>query len=147
MDALDRLAHQHHSIRVLIEQVATAPSDSARQSALDLLLAEFDRHAQLEEQIVYPIFEAHEILRSRMITSREEHIEASRLLDELRNTPFDDSAGFGLLLHKFRDAVLKHVREEEDEIFELARRVLKGPEMESIRRGLDQEEGTLRKAS
>ena len=88
-------------------------------------------HAKLEETHLYPALRDAEETRAHVLRAHEEHHLAMILLEDVESVPFDDErwkAKFSV----FRDDVERHAREEETELFPLARKVLDREAAEAV---------------
>lgn len=97
--------------------------ESICQEIFDLL----DVHAGVEEAILYPDLEPVRQLAPRIAQAAADHQAAKRRVADLRNMDPGDPT-FDGSMRLLREEVLRHVEEEERELFPIARRIL-GPRM------------------
>lgn len=121
MDAITMLTEQHHQVDSLFDEVAGAAGEHKREVFMELadMLA---LHAALEERHFYPAVRD-SLTEELVIDSFEEHFEMKGLLTELLQSDAQDEA-FDEKVDELRLQVLRHVRDEEEELFPRARTLL-----------------------
>ncbi len=115
------LSHQHHnglSLCVLMERELAKDSSSptiARlaQKAVDRYEVELVNHFEIEEQTLFPEFPG-ELVDSLI----RDHRRLESMIDTLRSKPT------AALLTEFTSLLRKHIRQEENELFEAIQREL-----------------------
>jgi hemerythrin superfamily protein len=123
-DAVKFLTHQHNLIKDMFDEVLSASSDEARETAFTQLRQLLAVHETAEEMVVHPrarheLNEGDSIVDARL---KEEH-EAKEQLSKLEKMDIG-SKGFIDELTKFRDAVVEHAEHEENEEFNKLQRQL-----------------------
>ncbi len=133
MDAFELLKKDHEKVSGILEKLdaTTERGVKTRDELFTQLKTELDIHAQIEEQILYPVLkelkETHEIT----LEAFEEHAVVKQLLAELETLPKDDET-WGAKLTVLKENVEHHVEEEEDEMFKDARKVLGREQLEEL---------------
>jgi iron-sulfur cluster repair protein YtfE (RIC family) len=133
MDAFTLLKKDHEKVSGILEKLdaTTERGIKTREELFAQLKNELDIHAQIEEQILYPVLkelkETHEIT----LEAFEEHAVVKQLLSELETLPKDDET-WGAKLTVLKENVEHHVEEEEDEMFKDARKVLGKEQLEEL---------------
>jgi iron-sulfur cluster repair protein YtfE (RIC family) len=133
MNAFELLKKDHEKVSGIFEKLdaTTERGVKTREELFTQLKTELDIHAQIEEQILYPVLreakETHEIT----LEAFEEHRVVKRLLAELESLPKDDEM-WGAKLTVLKENVEHHVEEEEDEMFKDARKVLSTEQIEEL---------------
>jgi hemerythrin-like domain-containing protein len=136
MDALSLLKKDHAEVKSLFKQVEEL-GDRANASR-GKLFAQIDEalslHAKLEETLFYPELQRRatdSTERVEVMEANEEHAIAKKLLADLEKLdPADET--YRAKLKVLGDAVEHHIKEEESELFKLAREVLDREELEAI---------------
>jgi hemerythrin superfamily protein len=117
-DAVEILVNDHHVVKTLLNRLCQAGGDSERTACVEQLVAVFTVHNATEENLVYPAI--HKIANRK---SEAEHLyhetaEADTMLFELDTMlKTGETSKFQEKAEKYREAVLKHVAEEEDKAF------------------------------
>jgi hemerythrin superfamily protein len=126
-DAVEILDADHRRL----ERLFTALCDGRvrperRRDLVDVAVAELVRHMTAEEQYLYPALRRH-VPDGDRLADRElaEHGPVEAALGDLLGT-FVEEERFDPLVHRLADAVRRHVRAADDELFPALRRVV-GP--------------------
>jgi hemerythrin superfamily protein len=114
LDLVDVLQYDHGVLEALFAELERDDTGSdRRRDLLDVTIAELVRHANAEEQYLYPAVRRYltdcDDLVSREIT---EHREAERLMNDLMSTDVDHPA-FETLVHRLIRRMRAHIRAEE----------------------------------
>jgi hemerythrin superfamily protein len=126
MDAIEMLEEQHQDVEDLFDELATADF-ADRQDLFDELADQLAVHTSIEEIHFYPAVRARRT-EDILLESLEEHLSIKRLLADLmqldpRNEQFEPK------LQQLKALIEDHVKEEEDELFPKARKVLDREEL------------------
>lgn len=116
------LSHQHHNglaLCVLIRRslsVDSSPENLARlaQRAIDRYELELVNHFEIEEQVLFPACG----LMPLIVELLAQHREIENFIAQLRIAPSV------ILLEQFCELLSRHIRTEENELFEQAQRTL-----------------------
>jgi hemerythrin superfamily protein len=124
-DAISLLKTDHRKVKNLFARYESAGNFSTKHLIAEQVFTELDLHAQLEEHIFYPAYEAmtgkngtHLVADSRLA---HEHVR--ELLSELQGIDLDE-ATFEEKFHELMSIVREHVAEEENALFPEAEQIL-----------------------
>jgi iron-sulfur cluster repair protein YtfE (RIC family) len=133
MDAFELLKQDHKKVSGIFEKLdkTTERGVKTREELFTQLKTELDIHAQIEEQIFYPVLKEAKETRDITLEAFEEHAVVKRLLKELAALPKDNET-WGAKLTVLKENVEHHVEEEEDEMFKDARKVLSAEQIEEL---------------
>lgn len=131
LDGLELLQQDHMRVDSLFLRLRMSRDSKRRAEIFEEVRRELELHAQMEEEIFYPLCEKHEELSSRVAEARIEHQQIKALLKEM---------GSGRLSTEKMQARLKvliedvehHVAEEENQFFAEVRRVLTRAQLERL---------------
>lgn len=120
----ERLATEHGEISTLIRRVAATTDDSdTRKELFGKIRSELTAHARAEEKEVYSKFRAIPDLAGKMDSSADEHHRIESYLEQLNTMPIDEER-WGELFREMMMLVQKHVMEEEQQVFPVAKKAL-----------------------
>jgi hemerythrin-like domain-containing protein len=132
-DAISLLKEDHKKVKALLKELdeTTSADIAERERLFDEIRSEITVHSKIEEEIFYPAFreavekEADEKL---FFEATEEHHVVDLVLPELAKartgTPI-----FGAKAKVLRDLIEHHAKEEEDEMFPRAKKLLSKEEL------------------
>ncbi|MEP6635790.1 MAG: hemerythrin domain-containing protein [Acidobacteriota bacterium] len=148
MNALTLLKNDHKKVAGILEKIdgTTERALKTREELFTELKSELDLHAEIEEQIFYPVLEKKDETRDITLEAFEEHRLVKQLLGELESAPKDDeqwTAKFTVL----KENVEHHVEEEEDDMFKKVRKVLSEAELEELGARMEAAKGKQKSAS
>ena len=131
MNAVELLKQDHKQLKKMLKTAIEAEGGEEREHVLDHVRAELVRHERIEEEIFYPRLRGNEEVKEIVLEGYEEHHVADVILDELLDIPASSD------LWKAKVKVLKeniehHIKEEEDEMFPKARKVLSREQLEHL---------------
>lgn len=135
-NAISFLKEQHAETREHLEAL-TATTDRGVKTRARLLAqieSELQHHMQLEEEIFYPAFkEAVERKKDKTLfyEAKEEHEAAKKVLRDLVRADAATLA-FGGKAKVLQELVEHHIKEEEDEMFPIAKKVLSAEELNTL---------------
>jgi hemerythrin-like domain-containing protein len=135
MDALMLLQSDHERIRKLFADLERehnkAGSDGV--AVLAALRSELQEHSRIEEGIFYPIVEQSiDQLIGTVSDSLDEHRQIENLLKEIFSCSDKQSAQAAALITDLRQAVERHVDEEETHMFPRVRETISADELERM---------------
>lgn len=116
-DAIALLDEDHNKVAALFQQYKAAHDDSRKRLLAQQICQELQVHTRIEEEIFYPAFARASGDQQLVQHSRQEHQEASALIDRVQAAPTD-----ARLMLELEDAVLHHVNEEREKMFPQARK-------------------------
>jgi hemerythrin-like domain-containing protein len=137
MNAIDLLVEDHKKLKALLEELAATGSraEKGRTELLDRICLEFEVHAAIEEEILYPAFhQAKQTAEDEKLffEALEEHRAVKELvLPDLQDTDVT-SDQFGGRAKVLKDLILHHAEEEEKELFPRARKLLGKEQLETL---------------
>jgi hemerythrin superfamily protein len=127
MDATQLLKKDHKEVKALFKEFESlrGRATQKRQAMVMQLCQALTVHAQVEEELVYPLFKE---LRPReikdlVVEAAEEHKVAKTLIGELMTLEPDDEQ-YEAKVTVLGEYVQHHVKEEEQELFPKARKHL-----------------------
>jgi hemerythrin superfamily protein len=135
-NALTLLKEDHKRVKALLEELAEAGDRAPRkrEALLRQIALELTTHTTLEEEIFYPAFLAAAKKRDDQTVyyeAQEEHLAAKVVLaDLLRADPTTPS--FHGKAKVLKELVLHHAKEEESEMFPLARSLMGKEELDAL---------------
>lgn len=133
MDVFEAIRRQHDSTRDLVKQLSdtTARAEKTRTQ----LFAKFKRdlwaHNKVEEAVFYSVLRDMKKIRDEALEAFAEHHVLNSLLEELETIPVATdnwSAKFSALT----DVLSHHMKEEEQEVFAMARELLSEDEAKEM---------------
>lgn len=142
MMIFDALKRDHDEIKQLIAKIDSkkdAPDFDERFARLTALVVV---HARAEEDTFYAELEEVDGLEERVERAAEEHQAVEALLGELGAGDLA-SAMWRQRFAEMRDALLRHIREEEGEVFGQARGALQDADLDRIGRAFSAERERL----
>ncbi len=133
----EALEQDHRELERLMNEIGETQGDSAeRQQLFAKFGALLEAHSHAEERAFYSEVLADAATREKTAHGTKEHCEAADALEKLREA--DPSHGSWLQIFKsLREDVEHHIREEENELFPKARKVLSSTESEAIGKRFD----------
>ncbi len=133
------LVKDHELVKGIIEELLDTPVSARkrRQELLNTLKQELQVHENLEERLVYPALEARKSTHALTLEAYQEHHVVDLLLEELESADFQDE-DWKARLRVLQENLLHHVREEEDELFPKAEKVLTKEQLQRIEQQIGQ---------
>ena len=142
LDAIELLKADHQLVNGIFDRLLPPGAEqgdkaadkgeaSDREGLFSQLKYELDTHAEVEEQIFYPVMERIDGFRAKMQEAHQEHDLVKQLLVELSQAPAGGE-GWTAQLKVLQENVQHHVKEEETEIFPAARKALSEDELRRL---------------
>jgi iron-sulfur cluster repair protein YtfE (RIC family) len=130
---IDLIKQDHEMTRALFEKVQNSGKRevAARQKLFTQLEEDLQVHMEGEERFLYPALEQHEEARDKVLESYEEHQLSKTMLGSFKSLAVDDER-WKAKLSVLHEVVEHHMKEEEREVFKLARKALDKHQMEQI---------------
>lgn len=141
MDAIALLKRDHTEVKELFSQVEelSERSTATRGKLCEKIIQALELHTKIEENIFYPAFrqraEDHEE-REKILEAFEEHNVAKTLIGELRNLQPGDET-FEPKLMVLMESVRHHIKEEEGQLFKMARELFDKDELNELGQELE----------
>ncbi|MCM0080740.1 hemerythrin domain-containing protein [Geomonas sp. Red32] len=130
---LDLLKQDHEKTRYLFDRIEKSGRNAT--ASLQKLYAELEEeislHLEGEERFFYTALEKHEEAREKVLESYEEHEVVKTMIGTFKGLAVDDER-WGAKLKVLHEIVEHHLKEEESEVFKLARKALEKNEMVEI---------------
>ena len=125
IDAITLLKTDHRKIKNLFARYESAGDFRTKHLIAEQVFTELELHAQLEENVFYPAYEAMtgEHGTQLVADSRFAHEHMRELMIELRGIDLDEAA-FEVKFHELMGIVREHVAEEENAMFPEAQVIL-----------------------
>jgi hemerythrin superfamily protein len=139
MDIYQRICRDHETLRRLMTEFKdSAESDKARRAAIfGELQRELWAHGKVEETVFYAAIGESRQAKSETMEGFNEHHMINSLLDELQAMPPGDTA-WNAKIQVLNEIVRHHIDEEEEELFEDARKVLKENQARELGQAFDE---------
>jgi len=124
-DAIALLKTDHRKVKNLFARYESAGDFSTKYLIAEQVFTELDLHAQLEESVFYPAYEAMTGKHGTQLVadSRLAHEHVRELMIELQGIDLDEAA-FEVKFHELMGIVREHVAEEENAMFPEAEQML-----------------------
>lgn len=129
MAAIDLLKEQHRETERLLEQIKRS-SGTEKVLLLGRLAEAITLHATLEERFFYPMLSSNGF-QADVQRSVNEHAQVRRMLSELLSMKKSDPR-LDSVVARVESAVMKHVQEEENDIFQRARERIPAEELDRV---------------
>jgi hemerythrin superfamily protein len=125
VDAIALLKADHQLVHDLFTRYASAGDVSTKQMIAEQVFTALEMHAQLEENVFYPAYEAMTGKSGTQLVadSRLAHEHVKELLIELQDIDLDEET-FEATFQELMDTVAQHVAQEKDEMFPEAEQIL-----------------------
>lgn len=133
MELLKELLEDHREIKILFQrlQMTSERGAQTRTKVFDQLRALLNAHSLAEENVLYDQLKKRAATHERALESIEEHHVIKVLLTELAIMP-KGSENWGAKLKILKETFENHVRQEEKEVFKLARKFLTRHELAEL---------------
>ena len=124
-DAIALLKTDHWKVKNLFARYESAGDFRTKHLIAEQVFPELNLHAQLEEHLFYPAYEAMTGKHGTQLVanSRLEHEHVRELMIELQGIDLDEAA-FEVKFHDLMGIVREHVAEEENAMFPEAEQML-----------------------
>ncbi|WP_423820897.1 hemerythrin domain-containing protein [Salinisphaera sp. SPP-AMP-43] len=134
----EALRESHDKQRRLLAALADTHGDSdKRQGLFAAVKAELVHHENAEERYFYNPLMEHDMTQEKARHSVAEHHEIDELIETLDNTDYSSPAWLNSA-KKLEHLVTHHLDEEEQEVFQVAGRVLSEDDKTRLARDYDQ---------
>ncbi|MBI2853747.1 MAG: hemerythrin domain-containing protein [Chloroflexi bacterium] len=143
-ELLDLLHQEHLKVKSTLDQLkmATHGSPQQKEELFNNLKRDLTPHFRGEEQFLYPALQQKVESRQDALESFEEHHAAKLVLNELDTTPIGEER-WAAKVSVLKDMVDHHFKEEEDKIFEDARKYLTEDQMRDIMQNYQSEKSQM----
>jgi hemerythrin superfamily protein len=125
IDAIALLKTDHRKVKNLFARYESAGNFRTKHLIAEQVFTELDLHAQLEEHVFYPAYEARTGKNGTQLVadSRLAHEHVRELMIELQGIDRNEAA-FEVKFHDLMGIVREHVAEEENVMFPEAEQIL-----------------------
>lgn len=130
MDAFDRLRKWHHPIQNQFDQIAAATDDTSFKAAARRLRSEFEYFISLEEDVLFPIFERHDLLRDMTFKVRQRNLEIKRTAQAASESSFQTEQA-RISLARLHELMHENFKLEETQLIPLAEKTLTRDEIKN----------------
>jgi len=137
MDIYSYLKKDHRKVAKLMEELLAADKKSEREALFAEIKHELLLHAKTEQDSFYKALEHKKPTEERIEEAEEEHEEIEKYLKKLSKLDMGSEEWieqFG----EFKHSVTHHVKEEEEGIFEKAKKVLSDERAEELAQEMDE---------
>jgi hypothetical protein len=143
-DGLALLKQDHLMIASYFEKIEASDINATqtREGLFAQLKYELETHATVEEKLFYPRLEINREDQNLVREAIEEHALFTQLLAELATMSITDPEWMPKLV-VLKENVSHHVDEEEDELFEIARKNLDEKQLQELGERIEREKQTL----
>lgn len=136
MDAIKLLKEDHKKVKALFEEVEGLGdrASTQRKNLFQQIDQELTLHSKVEETLFYPEFKKraeNSDEREEVLEAYEEHGVVKVMIGELENLDPKDEK-YKPKLAVLKELVMHHVKEEEGELFKMAREMFEPEELEKI---------------
>lgn len=140
----DLLKQDHEKVKDLFEQIEEDGEMELedRGDIFAQIEEELEMHIEGEEKFFYPALKENEETHEKVLESYEEHNVTKTVLNEFGNVPQDDER-WRAKMKVLKDLVEHHIREEEREVFKLARKALPKEQLQRIHDQIQQQKGQV----
>ena len=133
MDALRLLKQDHVKVKKMLSELegTTERAAKTREAVFSQLKDELEVHEAIEEEFLYPALKNHPKTRDIAFEAYEEHHVVDEVVGEMVDLPVSDetwTAKFTVM----KENLEHHIQEEEDDMFEKARRALGDEELADL---------------
>lgn len=137
MDIYNYLKKDHKKVAKLMDELLQSDSLAKRESLFEEIKHELLLHAKTEQETFYKELEDRRQTGEWIEEAEDEHKEIEEYLKKLASVPFNSEKWieqFG----EFKHAVSHHVKEEEEIIFEKAKKVISDKKAEELAIEMDE---------
>jgi hemerythrin superfamily protein len=131
MDIYNVIQKDHEEAKGIMQKIMSARSETTRKRLLDELMVAIEVHAKTEEQTFYEALRQHEETREKAEHGKEEHETVEQLFAQIAKVKPENDKWL-ILFGEIKMALEHHMKEEEEEMFEKARKVLASSEAKEL---------------
>ena len=130
LDAIQLLEQEHRRFEALLKQgeESTERARKGRRELLSTLTSELNAHELMEEKVLYPALQSHPEANEIVLEGYEEHHVADLIVAELHEVATNDEQ-WGAKFKVLKENIEHHIKEEEGEMFRLARGIFSRDEL------------------
>jgi hemerythrin-like domain-containing protein len=130
MDAIQYLRAEHSKVRKMLAAISKAANEKTKIKMFNTMSKDLLRHEQLEEKIWYPVLRKDKEMRDLIKHLVAEEKAAAKTITKLKTSKF--GIIWRLKFYKFKHDVDHHAKDEEKELFPMARKYLSKTELNAL---------------
>jgi len=149
MDAIKLIKDDHQTVEGLFKKFEEAGSNAhkTKRSIADRVIQELSIHAELEEQLMYPVMrrvldDGEELVQEAIV----EHTEAKKAMDEMSGLSGEDPL-LDAKMSALIGGVRHHVKEEEEEMLPKLQKAMSREELEELGERMKQAKKDMQQAA
>lgn len=125
MDIYSALKHDHDEAKALLEKLSDTSEKAVKTRAkgFEKLKTELIAHSRAEEEVFYGALRDQDKTHDDVLEGEQEHHMVDVLLEEMSKLEVSDEQ-WTAKLTVLKEQIEHHVEEEEDELFEKAKKIL-----------------------
>jgi hemerythrin superfamily protein len=131
MNIYNYLKKDHETVNTLFETIISSQNHTKRAEVFNELKQELLAHAEAEHVTLYKSLKEYDETKDIAKHADKEHAEVKKYLNEISEIPVKSDEWLEKL-GELKHAVTHHVKEEETEMFKLAKQVLSKEQEENI---------------
>ncbi len=133
MNVIELLKRDHQKVNKLLEHLLDSSNNDTEQREKDFtnLIYELAKHTRFEESSFYPLLKNKSETKDLIRESYAEHNMVEKIIDEMQDLAFDDEK-WGAKLVLLQESIAHHVKEEEQELFPKAKKILDSNQLEEL---------------
>jgi hypothetical protein len=143
-DALELLERQHREVEALLAEFDQANSDDEAHEVASTICDKLTVHTAIEEEIFYPAARD-EATNDLILSALEEHLSVKRIIADVQGLESEDER-LRPKVNVLKDQVLRHVEEEERELFPLVVKEMDKDERRALGQHMQDREAELEAA-
>lgn len=135
MDAFKFIAREHERMERAFAKISKIPDEESgiREKIFKTLKSDLEIHMEIEESVLYPLLNKQSELRGHTFAGITEHKEGKDILREMDSMPKDNKEWM-IKCNALREKIIRHNKQEEEELFPEARKILSHEEVVSLGR-------------
>ncbi len=119
INAFDQLRKDHKAIKDLFNQFQKSTNTEEKSEIALMVFRELKLHSALEEEIFYPLLDAHLEIGDLIGEALDEHQTVSVLIEELEDLDIEQEH-FAVKFFELTESIKHHIKEEETKIIPIA---------------------------
>lgn len=132
-DAIELLEREHRELEAILDEGedTTERARKTRRDLLNRLTGLLEAHELMEEKVLYPALQSHPQAKDIVLEGYEEHHVADLIVKELHEVATNDES-WGAKFKVLKENIEHHIKEEEGEMFRLARGIFSREELRDL---------------
>jgi hemerythrin superfamily protein len=138
MDIYTYIKKDHRKVDQLMQQLTKSSDTGEQEELFEMIQKELSAHADSEEKTFYAELQAKggKQVKEKEEHAEEEHDEIRQYIKKLNRIDFDSDEWL-ITFGEFKYAVQHHVKEEEEEIFEKAKKLISEKRAQELAEEMD----------